>query len=73
MKPLTITIQVPDWVEWVTTDKDGAMAVYEYEPLDAVIGWCRGHDLGRFHRLGLLAGRKENWRELKYRIDEYTK
>lgn len=56
----------PDWAHWLARDADGAVWVYEVEPLQSHNGWYE-NELGRRHKLADGVP-DPDWRQVLYRL-----
>lgn len=46
-----LDVEIPDWVNWVAQDADGAWWGYSVEPLEAATHWYE-NEVGRYIALG---------------------
>lgn len=59
---------LPDWARWQAQDADGAIWVYEAEPLEQERGWYE-NEVGRRLRIG-QGKRNPDWRLSLVRLSD---
>lgn len=61
-------IDLPEWVNWKATDKDGTVCIFEYDPRTVEIREFWTASMGRASILINLYKTVENWRETKVKL-----
>ena len=71
MKNKSITLELPEFVNWIAQDQDRRICIYECEPIevsegfDVVKGNYEDLNLARYHL------KAENWRESKINLNTH--
>lgn len=69
--PKQITLQLPEWANWISQDYDGVIAVYDVEPLESRHTFFVKQEKSTAKRISNRDITVANWRESKINLNTH--